>query len=100
VRERGRIKSDLLPRPAPASAPQKRVFSFASHGLLSGAASDLIAHSELEEVVVTNTVPLRAAARANDKIVQLSVAPLLAEAIKRVHLKQSVSALFKNNGAA
>ena len=73
------------------------MFCFASHGLLSGAASDRIARSELEEVVVTNTIPLKASARSNDKITQLSVAPLLSEAIKRVHFKQSVSALFKKD---
>lgn len=72
----------------------RRVFAFASHGLFSGTASDRIQHSVLEEVVVTNTIPLKPIARANDKIVQLSVAPLLSEAIKRVHLRQSVSALF------
>ncbi len=44
---------------------------------------------------MTNTIPLKASARANEKLVSLSVAPLLAEAIKRVHLKQSVSDLFK-----
>jgi ribose-phosphate pyrophosphokinase len=73
----------------------RRVFAFASHGLFSGPASDRISRSALEEVVVTNTIPLKASAKANEKIVQLSVAPLLAEAIKRVHLKQSVSELFK-----
>jgi ribose-phosphate pyrophosphokinase len=73
----------------------RKVFAFASHGLFSGTASDRIARSVLEEVVVTNTIPLKASAKANEKIVQLSVAPLLAEAIKRVHLKQSVSELFK-----
>jgi ribose-phosphate pyrophosphokinase len=78
----------------------RRVFAFASHGLFSGPASDRIARSVLEEVVVTNTIPLKAGARANEKIVQLSVAPLVAEAIKRVHLRQSVSDLFKANKKA
>lgn len=76
----------------------RRVFAFASHGLFSGPASDRIARSVLEEVVVTNTIPLKAGAKTNEKIVQLSVAPLVAEAIKRVHLRQSVSDLFKGNG--
>jgi ribose-phosphate pyrophosphokinase len=74
----------------------RRVFAFASHGLFSGPASDRIARSVLEEVVVTNTIPLKAGAKANEKIVALSVAPLLAEAIKRVHYKQSVSELFRD----
>jgi ribose-phosphate pyrophosphokinase len=74
----------------------RRVFAFASHGLFSGPASDRITRSVLEEVVVTNTIPLRAAAKTNEKIVQLSVAPLVAEAIKRVHFRQSVSDLFKS----
>ena len=78
----------------------RRVFAFAPHGLFSGPASDRIARSVLEEVVVTNTIPLKAGARANDKIVQLSVAPLLAEAIKRVHYRQSVSELFKRAPSA
>jgi ribose-phosphate pyrophosphokinase len=73
----------------------RRVFCFASHGLLSGPAPDRIARSQLEEVVVTNTIPLKPSARTNEKIVQLSVAPLLAEAIKRVHYRQSISDLFK-----
>ena len=75
----------------------KRVFAFSSHGLFSGPASERISRSVLEEVVVTNTVPLKAGAKANDKITVLSVAPLIAEAIKRIHYKQSVSALFKND---
>ena len=78
----------------------RRVFAFAPHGLFSGPASDRIGRSVLEEVVVTNTVPLKAGAKANERIVQLSVAPLLAEAIKRVHYRQSVSELFKKNNTS
>merc|ERR1719468_112606 len=62
----------------------RRVFAFASHGLFSGPASTRIQRSVLEEVVVVNTVPLRANAKTNHKIKQLSVAPLLANAILRV----------------
>jgi len=72
----------------------RRVFAFASHGLFSGPASGRISKSCLEEVVVVNTVPLDSTAKVNPKIKQLSVAPLLAEAIRRVHTKKSVSALF------
>lgn len=72
----------------------RRVFAFASHGLFSGPAPGRISKSCLEEVVVCNTVPLDGAAKVNSKITQLSVAPLLAEAIIRVHTKKSVSALF------
>ena len=78
----------------------RRVFCFASHGLLSGPAPDRIARSQLEEVVVTNTIPLKASARTNEKIVSLSVAPLLAQAISRVHHRQSVSDLFKREKGA
>ena len=78
----------------------RRVFCFATHGLLSGPAPDRIARSQLEEVVVTNTIPLKASARSNEKIVSLSVAPILADTIKRVHLRQSVSALFAVKGLA
>ena len=74
----------------------KRVFAFASHGLFSGPASDRIKRSVLEEVVVVNSVPLKPSLKTNPKVKQLSVAPLLATAIARVHLKQSVSSLFQH----
>lgn len=48
-----------------------RVFAFASHGLFSGPASDRIDRSVLEEVVVTNTIPLKASAKTSDKIKQV-----------------------------
>jgi ribose-phosphate pyrophosphokinase len=73
----------------------KRVFAFASHGLFNGKAIELIKNSELERVVVTNTIPASDEKRI-DKIVYLSVGPLLAEAIKCIQCKSSVSALFSS----
>eukprot|EP01138_Halocafeteria_seosinensis_P009153 gb/GECG01009354.1/.p1 GENE.gb/GECG01009354.1/~~gb/GECG01009354.1/.p1 ORF type:complete len:451 (+),score=42.68 gb/GECG01009354.1/:1-1353(+) len=73
----------------------RNVYTYASHGLFSGPANERIMRSALEEVVVVNTIPLNTAARTNPKIKQLSIAQLLAESIRRVHTKQSVSALFK-----
>lgn len=73
----------------------RRVFAFASHGLLSGPGNDRIANSKLEEVVILNTIPTSPQREANEKLTQLSVAPLLAQAIFNIHAKKSVSALFK-----
>jgi len=72
----------------------RKVYAFATHGLFSGPAADRIARSVLEAVIVTDTIPLSAASKTTSKITQLPVAPLMAEAIKRVHLRQSVSDLF------
>ncbi len=71
-----------------------RVFAAATHGVLSGPAIDRIQNSKIERVIVTDTIPLSDAARKCDKIVQLSVADLLAEAIYRIHNYDSVSSLF------
>jgi len=73
----------------------RRVFAFASHGLLSGPGNDRIANSKLEEVVILNTIPTSPQRQANEKLTELSVAPLLAQAIFNIHAKKSVSALFK-----
>jgi ribose-phosphate pyrophosphokinase len=73
----------------------KRIYAFATHGLFSGPAIDNINKSAFEKVVVCNTVPLPAE-KSSPKIVQLSVGHLLAEAIARIHNKQSVSELFMN----
>jgi singapore isolate B (sub-type 7) whole genome shotgun sequence assembly, scaffold_3 len=70
------------------------VFAFASHGLFSKAANTYISESVLEQVVVLNTIPLSSQSKENPKIVQLSVAPLLADAIRAIHGKQSVSQIF------
>ncbi|RLD96567.1 MAG: phosphoribosylpyrophosphate synthetase [Aquificota bacterium] len=63
----------------------------ATHPVFSGPARDRIESSALQEVVVTNTIPLKV---GFTKVKVLSVAPLMAEAIKRIHLGESVSSLF------
>ncbi|CAJ1954242.1 unnamed protein product [Cylindrotheca closterium] len=73
----------------------RRVFAFASHGLLSGPGNDRIANSKMEEVVILNTIPTSPQRDANEKLTELSVAPLLAQAIFNIHAKKSISALFK-----
>ena len=73
----------------------RRVFAFASHGLLSGPGNDRIANSTLEECVILNTIPSTPQRSANEKLVELSVAPLLAQTIFNIHAKRSISALFK-----
>ncbi len=66
----------------------------ATHAVLSGPALERIENSVLSSVVVTNTIPLTAAAETSGKIKVISVAPLLAEAIRRIHQQDSVSSLF------
>lgn len=55
----------------------KRVFAFASHGLLSGPGNDRIANSKMEECVILNTIPSSPQRSANEKLTELSVAPSL-----------------------
>jgi ribose-phosphate pyrophosphokinase len=71
-----------------------RVIACAVHGVLSGPAIDRIARSPIDKLIVTNTIPLSPAAAACDKIVVLSVARLLGQAIKSIHEETSVSSLF------
>jgi len=71
----------------------KRVFAMATHAVLSGPAIERLERSPIEELVVTNTIPLGAKASCG-KIRTLSVAGLLGEAIKRIHFQDSVSSLF------
>jgi ribose-phosphate pyrophosphokinase len=71
----------------------KRVFACATHPVLSGPAIDRLEKSGIEQLVVTNTIPLGEKA-ACKKIRVLSVAGLLGEAIKRIHFNDSVSSLF------
>jgi ribose-phosphate pyrophosphokinase len=70
------------------------VYAAASHAVLSGPAIERIANSRLEQLVVTNTIPLHEAAQKLDKIKVLSVAGLLGAAIESIHMETSVSTLF------
>jgi len=72
----------------------KLVVAYCTHPVLSGSAVDTIAGSVLDELVVTNTIPLSPAAKACGKIRQLSIGELLAETMRRVSSEESVSSLF------
>ena len=71
-----------------------RVVACATHGVLSGPAIQRIMESPLDEVIVSDTIPLSPLAKACPKIKQVSMARLLGEAIKRIHSSDSVSSLF------
>ena len=71
-----------------------RVFACAVHGVLSGSAIAKIEKSPIDKMIVTNTIPLSPAGVACSKIVVLSVARLLGQAIKSIHEETSVSSLF------
>ena len=72
----------------------KRILACGVHAVLSGPAIDRIKASPIEEVLVTNSIPLPDDKRAAGRITVLSVAPLLGEAIRRIHDEESVSTLF------
>lgn len=71
------------------------VYAVAAHPVFSGPAVQRLAESVFSEVIVTNSIPLSPEADKLDKIVQLSVAPILGEAIGRIHDHQSVSEMFE-----
>jgi ribose-phosphate pyrophosphokinase len=72
----------------------KRTYAAAVHGVFSGPALDRIEHSRLESLLVTNTILVDAAVARCPRIQAVSVAPLLGEAIQRIHDGASVSSLF------
>lgn len=72
----------------------KSVVAYATHAVLSGNAIDNINNSELDELVTTNTIPLSKDAVNCSKIRQLSIAPTLAEVIKRISEEESISTIF------
>ncbi|HDK38349.1 MAG TPA: ribose-phosphate diphosphokinase [Thiolapillus brandeum] len=71
-----------------------RVAAYCTHAVLSGSAVDNINNSDLDELVVTNTIPLQATAQESNKIRQLSIAGILAESMRRINNEESVSSLF------
>ncbi len=72
----------------------RRVFAGASHAVLSGPAMQRLVASNVEELVVTDTIPLSAKQQCWDRLQVLPMAPLLGEAIRRIHYDESVSSLF------
>jgi len=71
-----------------------KIYAAATHGVLSGPAIDRINGSVIEEVLMTDSIPLGERANRISKVKVLSIAPLLAEAIRRIHEDESVSSLF------
>jgi ribose-phosphate pyrophosphokinase len=72
----------------------QRVVAYCTHAVLSGDAIKNIDNSELDELVVTDTIPLRPDAQACTRIRQLSIAEMLAETIRRISAEESVSSMF------
>lgn len=75
-------------------AGARRIFACATHPVFSGSAIERLAQSPAERIIVTDTIPLQPDAKECDKIVQLNVAGILSEAIRRTHNHESVSSLF------
>ncbi|MFZ5602220.1 MAG: ribose-phosphate diphosphokinase [Pseudomonadota bacterium] len=71
-----------------------KVVAYCTHAVLSGGAIDNLTKSKLDELVVTDTIPLSAASRACGRIRQLSLAPMLAECVRRISNEESLSAMF------
>lgn len=76
----------------------RRVYAFATHGLFSGPAIERIQKSALEEVVITDTIKARPMVTSCKKIKILSISILLADAIRRIHQKESLTDLFNFSG--
>jgi ribose-phosphate pyrophosphokinase len=70
----------------------EKIYAFATHGLFTGKANENIDNSSLEKVIVTNSIPAK---YTSNKITQISVGILIAEAIRRIQNNESLSALFK-----
>lgn len=73
----------------------KKVYAACAHGILSGNAIANLENSPIEKLFITNSVPLSEEKMKCKKIVQLSIAELLATAIKKIHIEESVSILFR-----
>lgn len=73
----------------------KAVVAYCTHPVLSGPAIDRLKASALDELVVTDTIPLSTAAQKSGRVRQLTIAGLLAESIRRVNNEESISAMFR-----
>lgn len=73
----------------------KRVFAYATHAVFSGNAVQHLASPEIDEIVVADTIPLRPEIKSLGKVRVLSLADMLAEAIRRISNEESISAMFK-----
>ncbi|WP_394261094.1 ribose-phosphate pyrophosphokinase [Moraxella boevrei] len=73
----------------------RRVVAYVTHPVLSGKAIETITSSVLDELVVTDTISLTESAKACGKIRQVTIAPLLAEALRRINNEESISAMFE-----
>jgi len=73
----------------------KKVYAACVHGVLSGNAIENLENSPIEKLYITNTIPLSLEKQKSKKIVQLSIAEMLAIAIKKIHIEESISILFR-----
>jgi ribose-phosphate pyrophosphokinase len=71
------------------------VDSYVTHGVLSGSAVTNISNSPLSSLVTTDSIKATEAVKMTSNIRQISIAPIIGEAIRRVHMEQSVSSLFE-----
>ena len=74
----------------------KRVFAYATHPVFSGLAPKNIAESVIDEVIITDSIPLSEEMKAIGKVKSLTLAPMLAEAIRRISNEESISAMFEH----
>ncbi|MDH2997246.1 ribose-phosphate pyrophosphokinase [Pasteurellaceae bacterium LFhippo2] len=74
----------------------RRVFAYATHAVFSGTAAKNLANDALDEVIVTDTIPLSAEIRALNKVRVLTLSGMLAEAIRRISNEESISAMFSH----
>ncbi|QBQ62939.1 ribose-phosphate pyrophosphokinase [Actinobacillus indolicus] len=74
----------------------RRVFAYATHAVFSGSAAKNLANEALDEVIVTDTIPLSAEIRALNKVRVLTLSGMLAEAIRRISNEESISAMFSH----
>ena len=72
----------------------KSVSAYVTHGVLSGGAVGRVAASPMTELVITDSIQATEAVRLADNVRQISIAPLMAEAVKRISSESSVSSLF------